>query len=107
MFPLVTDESSPQLRGLAPLDATSIDVTVDGSVYTIPVVNGQWTLPQGTITPPLAGGVYDVALNALCQGQPVTDGTTNELTIEDDGWSWLNGNDHEFRLSDAIFFPGS
>lgn len=82
--PLTTMDTSPALAGTVSDPAATIDVAVDGSNYAATNNgDGTWSLAQGTITPALAVGTYDVVVTAtdalLNEG---TDGTTNELVIQ-------------------------
>jgi hypothetical protein len=77
---------------------------VDGNTYQVPVVNGTWMLPQGTIAPPLADGVYDVSVSGLCGGELVFDSTVDELEIETQFWIWQNGDDHIWQDNELADF---
>jgi fibronectin type 3 domain-containing protein len=74
--PRTTGSRSPQLTGAVDDPAATIAVTVDGHTY--PALNngdGAWTLPAGTISPPLAFASFTVtavATNAAGPGQPAT-----------------------------------
>jgi len=83
---LTTDDQTPEITGSAtdvhpPAEVT---VTVDGTDYVVPVVAGVWTLPDNTITTPLAGGLHDVSVSAIDSvvGNVGVDATTDELFID-------------------------
>ncbi len=83
---LSTNDTTPELTGT--IDGIFTDVTVLVTVNGTPYLatnnnNGTWTLPDNTITPALADGVYDV----LASGVDLTpfmieDSTSGELTID-------------------------
>jgi hypothetical protein len=81
--PLATGDPTPALSGTVNDTTATVTVTVDGNAY--PAVNhgnGTWTLPSGTIDPPLGGGTYDVQAAATDPaGNTGYDATTNELTV--------------------------
>jgi Bacterial Ig-like domain/FG-GAP repeat/RTX calcium-binding nonapeptide repeat (4 copies) len=84
--PLSTSDVTPALTGTVSDSGSSIEVTVNGVAHA--AVNngdGTWTLPDNTITVPLAEGVYDVSVTATNQAEvPVVgaDATTDELTVD-------------------------
>jgi len=79
---LTTDVTSPALSAVNDPGA-NVSVTVNGKTYA--AVNdglGAWSLAAGTISPPLAVGVYDVVVAATdAAGNVGTDSTTDELRI--------------------------
>jgi hypothetical protein len=81
---LTTSDTTPALHGTVDDPAAGVSVEVDGRTY--PAVNsgdGTWTLADGTISPALAGGTYDVKVTAVDSRSNVgTDSTSNELTIQ-------------------------
>jgi methionine-rich copper-binding protein CopC len=81
--PLTTADSSPPLTGTVDDATATVRVTVDGQTYTaINHGDGTWLLPDDTITPPLTGGVYDVAAEATdAAGNVGHDATVDELTV--------------------------
>ena len=82
--PRTTEDSTPALSGTVDDPDATITVTVAGLEYV--AVNrrdGTWTLPDGTIGPPLGVGTHDVVVEATDPaGNVAADATTNELTIE-------------------------
>ena len=84
VFPVSTPDRTPELTGnVNDLDAV-IQVTIDGNTFTA-VNNGDftWTLPDDTIDPPLAEGIYNVIATATDPvGNVGTDATTNELDLD-------------------------
>lgn len=83
---LTTDDQTPEITGTATdvHPPATVTVTVDGTDYVVPVVGGVWTLPDNTITTPLAAGLHDVAVSAIdtVVGNVGTDITTDELFID-------------------------
>jgi len=83
IVPLFSSDSTPALRGTIDDPAATVSVTVNGTAY--PATNngdGTWTLPGNTINA-LPEGTYDVVVTATdAQGNIGSDGTTNELTID-------------------------
>ena len=82
---LVTADTTPELNGLLGTanPAATVSVTVDGNVYAATNnADGTWTLADGTITPALAIGTYDVDVTVTDGGDMGSDLTTNELTIQ-------------------------
>ncbi|MBX3177021.1 MAG: hypothetical protein KF886_06665 [Candidatus Hydrogenedentes bacterium] len=81
---LTTSDTTPPLSGTIDDNTATLTVTVNGNTY--PGTNngnGTWTLPDNTISPPLANGTYDVAVSAIDSlGNTATDATTNELIID-------------------------
>ncbi len=80
---LTTMDWMPELTGTVDDPAVAVQVTVDGNPYA--AVNngdGTWTLADDTISPLLAVGTYDVAVEATDQaGNSASDATTDELEI--------------------------
>ena len=80
---LTTTDTSPALSGTINDNGAEIVVTVNGVSYN--AVNngdGTWSLAAGTITPPLAQGVYNVTATATdTVGHVASDASTNELAI--------------------------
>jgi len=80
---LRTNDPTPALSGSVNDNDATISVTVDAQ--TLPAVNnddGTWTLPDNTLAA-LLDGVYDVVAVATDPpGNPGTDTSTNELTID-------------------------
>lgn len=62
--PLVTSDLSPALQGTVDDPAATVTVTVNGNTYHALNNGGSWTLPAGTIDPPLAKGAYAVTVAA-------------------------------------------
>ncbi len=80
--PLTTTDTTPELTGTVSDPAATVQVTVDGNLYSAANNgDGTWTLADDTISPALALGTYDVVAEADTGGAPVSDGTTNELEI--------------------------
>ncbi|MGI6611992.1 MAG: Ig-like domain-containing protein [Candidatus Nanosyncoccaceae bacterium] len=64
--PLVTNQSSPELTGEISSPDSIVEVTVNGTTYTVTNNgDGTWTLPAGTIQPDLADGDYDIIVEAI------------------------------------------
>ncbi len=80
---LTTADTSPALTGTVDDANAGIRVTVDGRAYDATNLGATWVLPQGSITPELEDGLYDVAATATDDaGNTATDATTDELTID-------------------------
>jgi hypothetical protein len=82
--PLLTNDTTPALSGDTESATATIRVTVAGQTYTATNLgNGRWTLPDGTIDPPLEDGVYDIEVAAF-HGETLlsSDTTSGELTID-------------------------
>jgi hypothetical protein len=81
--PLVTNDVTPPLTGAVTDPAATVAVTVNGVEYAATNNgDGTWTVPDGTITPPLPHGVYDVLVTATNAGGPRMDATTDELNVD-------------------------
>ncbi len=91
--PLTTFQDSPQLTGTVSDPAATIsllitDTATSGSRYSHSFTatnntDGSWTLPLGTITPPLTPGTYNVTATFTdAATNSSVDPTTNELTIQ-------------------------
>ena len=80
---LVTIDSTPELTGTVDDPTATLQITVDGGMYTaINHGDGTWTLPDNTISPALDNGVYDIHVTATdAAGNVGTDGTTDELSV--------------------------
>jgi parallel beta-helix repeat protein len=80
---LATIDRTPQLTGTVDDPGSSIQLMVNGHIYAATNNgDGTWTLPDDTIFPPLAGGIYDVQATATDAYSRVgADSTTDELTI--------------------------
>lgn len=81
---LTTSDTTPQLTGTIDDETATITVDVGGQTGLVAANNGDgtWTLPDDTISTPLAGGVYDVVVMATdWTGNVGTDATSDELTI--------------------------
>ncbi len=80
---LFTTDPTPPLTGTVnKLDAT-LSVAVGGTTYAAQNLgNGQWVLPDDTIQPPLAEGVYDVVVAATSGGSTGFDATVDELIVD-------------------------
>ncbi|MCY2928879.1 MAG: dockerin type I domain-containing protein, partial [Planctomycetota bacterium] len=80
---LATSDSTPALTGTVNDPAATISVTVGGHSRTaVNNGNGTWTLPDNTITPALARGLYDVQVTATdIYDNAGSDATTNELIV--------------------------
>ncbi len=84
--PLTTSDVTPELTGLINGNSTGVVVvvTVNGTPYAATNNgDGTWTLPDNTIAPTLADGVYDVTAQGT-NADPfmISDSTTDELTID-------------------------
>ncbi|MBT7846636.1 MAG: tandem-95 repeat protein, partial [Lentisphaerae bacterium] len=81
---LATDDTTPALSGQVSVTNATVRVTVDGTAYAATNHgNGTWSLPDNSIAPPLAEGVYDVAASAIDPGNDTgDDATVDELTID-------------------------
>nr|MDJ0713195.1 Ig-like domain-containing protein [Prochloraceae cyanobacterium] len=81
---LNTNNPSPQITGSVDNPFATINVTVNGTTYSATNnQDGTWTLPAGTITPPLPDATYDVSVTATDTfGLTATDNTNNELVID-------------------------
>jgi hypothetical protein len=81
--PVVTGDRTPALTGTVSEPGAAIAVTVAGRTYAaINRFDGTWLLRDNAIVPPLAPGVYDVAVVASVAGDAMgIDTTTDELTI--------------------------
>ncbi|RIK80290.1 MAG: hypothetical protein DCC68_11305 [Planctomycetota bacterium] len=83
-----TNDTTPQLTGTvadnSAVATVVVRVTVNGNTYTATNNgNGTWTLPDNTISPPLAQGTYSVTITGTdVAGNVGTDGTANELVID-------------------------
>lgn len=82
--PLTTTDNTPPLGGRVSDATATVEVTVDGSSWTATNNgDGTWTLPDNTISPPLADGRYDVSVSAtVAGGGVITDSTTDELLVD-------------------------
>lgn len=87
--PLVTvatrrvSSASPELSGFVDDPEAVVTVTVDGASYPAANLGGYWRTAAGTIAPPLADGIYDVAVRATDgAGNIGTDASTGELAID-------------------------
>jgi hypothetical protein len=80
---LETTNASPALHGTVDDHEAVISVTVAGHTYAaVNQGDGTWTLPQGTISPRLPVGTYDVAVTATdLAGNAGHDASSQELTI--------------------------
>jgi hypothetical protein len=80
----VTNDQSPELTGLiSSTDATITISLLDVEYDATNNGDGSWTLAQGTITPELPAGIYDVAATAFDPiGLVGNDTSTNELNID-------------------------
>ncbi len=80
----MTNDVSPVLTGSIDDFEATIELTVGGNTF--PVTNngdGTWTLAQGSITPNMVEGTYDVVLTATDSlGNSGSDATTDELTVD-------------------------
>lgn len=81
---LKTGDSTPQLTGTVDDPEAIVTVTINGKAYTaVNNKNGTWTLPDDTIAPGLADGIYSVLATAKdISSNTGTDTTSNELTID-------------------------
>ena len=80
---LTTNDTTPELTGNVDDPDADVAVEVGGNVY-IATNNGDgtWTLTDNVIVPQLAGGFYDIAVQATdLAGNVGTDSTTDELTV--------------------------
>jgi len=82
--PLLTTDPTPALSGAIDDPSATVTVTVNAAAY--PAVNngdGTWSLPDGTISPPLADGTYDVQAEATDPSDNTAyDATADELTVD-------------------------
>lgn len=78
-----TSVRSPEVTGTIDDLEASLNLTIDGTVYTPEIAgDGTWSLPEGTITPDLPDGTYDVVAEATdVNGNVGTDEIADELTI--------------------------
>ncbi len=84
--PLATNDPTPAISGTVSTPSTNLTIRVNGVYYAVANNNGAWTLPDGAIAPPLAGGTYDVlAAASNSGGQAAFDTTQGELTIDTAG----------------------
>ncbi|MHC5054322.1 MAG: Ig-like domain-containing protein [Planctomycetota bacterium] len=83
MTPTITGTISDGGTGL---DATSIQVTVDGVTYTfgdVSVAGNDWTLAGAALSSPLGDGTYDVIATVLDNvGNLGADATADELVVD-------------------------
>ncbi|HUS91547.1 MAG TPA: lamin tail domain-containing protein [Phycisphaerae bacterium] len=81
--PLSTGDPTPELTGTVEDPQATIAVEVNGRVYAATNRgDGTWVLPDGTISPPLNDGTYDVIVRATdTSGAVGRDTTTHELTV--------------------------
>ena len=81
--PLVTNDTTPALAGTVDDVAATVEVKIGADTYAATNHgDGTWTLADGDITTPLAGGVYDVVVTATdAVGNGGTDATPDELEI--------------------------
>ena len=82
---LTTTDTTPELTGsfTGGTPASTIDVTVDGNIYSATNNgDGTWTLADNIISPALAVGVYDVQATVTEGVDSANDTTLNELTIQ-------------------------
>ena len=79
-----TNETSPEISGTIDDAAASVSVDVDGSSYTAEVfADGTWSVAEGTVSPPLGNGTYDVVATATdLAGNSSSDATIDELQID-------------------------
>ncbi|MGB3492731.1 MAG: Ig-like domain-containing protein [Elainellaceae cyanobacterium] len=82
--PKSTGDSTPSLSGTVNDAAATVQVQVNGVTYAATNnSNGTWALADGTITPALIDGVYDVQVSAIdLAGNVGADETLNELQID-------------------------
>ncbi len=79
---LWTLDRSPRLTGTVDDPEASVQVTVDGRDYAADNNrDGTWVLPQGTIAPQLADGIYEVHVVAADPAGNTATGTPAELMI--------------------------
>ena len=80
---LTTPDTSPALHGTIDDPAAQVVVEVDSRTYqAVNNGDGTWTLAQGTISPALTSGTYDVKVTATDSLNNVgTDDTTDELIV--------------------------
>ncbi|NQZ78372.1 MAG: fibronectin type III domain-containing protein, partial [Ekhidna sp.] len=81
--PISTNNRSPELTGTISNPSATIEVLIDGSTY-LANNNGDssWVLTEGSITPELGDGIYDVAILADVNGTLGADSTVNEVRID-------------------------
>ncbi|WP_089354861.1 LamG-like jellyroll fold domain-containing protein [Ekhidna lutea] len=80
---LLTNNTSPEITGTIDDELATVNVTIDGNLYSAVVTTGAWTISEGTIAPPLSDGVYDVQVIATDSASNIgNDSTTSELTID-------------------------
>ena len=84
--PVATNDPTPPISGTVSTPSVNLTIRVNGVYYAVTDNNGAWTLPDSAISPPLAGGTYDVlAAASNSGGQAAFDPTLNELTIDTAG----------------------
>jgi hypothetical protein len=84
--PLSTNDPAPAISGTVSTPSANLTIRVNGVYYAVTNNNGAWTLSDGAVSPPLAGGTYDVlAAASNAGGQAAFDSTLNELTIDTAG----------------------
>ncbi|SNS48817.1 Por secretion system C-terminal sorting domain-containing protein [Ekhidna lutea] len=109
---LTTFDTTPELTGTVSDITASVDVIVDGNTYSATVnADSTWTLPDGTISPPLIAGTYDIIASADrgIEG-PVVDQTIDELTVIIDinvSVNVLSTNNRSPELSGTISNPSA
>ncbi len=79
---LDTKDRSPAITGVVNVPGVQIDVTIGGRTYIANNYSSWWQIPAGTISPPLADGVYDVQVSLTSPLGLLQDSTSNEITID-------------------------
>lgn len=82
--PLMTSDSTPPLTGTVDDPTAAVTVTLNGESYAAVVDgNGNWTVADDTIDPPLTDGTYDVVVEATdAVGNVGIDATEDELVVD-------------------------
>ena len=88
---LLTNDSTPELTGTVDDPDAAIEVTVNSSSYgAVNNGDGTWTLPDDTISPVLADGVYEVSVSATdLAGNVGNDTTVDELEVVATQEQWV------------------
>ena len=81
---LVTQDRTPALTGTIDDPSATIAVTINGTQYNAQNDGqGRWSLPDDTISPPLADGNYEIGVSATTEdGITGIDQSNNELTVD-------------------------
>lgn len=78
-----TSITSPEITGTVDDPNATIEVTILGNTFTATNNGSTWTLPQGTISPALGNGTYNVQVDATdLAGNVGSDATVDELVVQ-------------------------